>query len=143
MMQELHRKYGDVIRTGPNRLSFATVQAYNDIYGHVKPGNKRFLKSVAYAREEPRITSVRDPAEHAEQRRSLSHAFSARALRDQEEVLHEYTNLLLRQLEAFGERGAKAVNATDAFNWLTFDLIGSFSPVIHIWPWRPSNSDPH
>lgn len=123
-MQELHRKYGDVVRTGPNRLCFFTVQAYGDVYGHVKQGQKRFLKSVDYAREEPRITSVRDPAVHAEQRRSLAHAFSARALRDQEEVLHEYVDLLIKQLGAFGDNGKKPVNATDAYNWLTFDLIG-------------------
>lgn len=130
-MQDLHKKYGDVIRTGPNRLSFATAQAYRDIYGHVSGDKKRFLKTESYAREEPRITSVIDPATHAEQRRSLSHAFSARALRDQEEVLHQYVDLMIRQLEKLGDGGRKAVSMTDAYNWLTFDLIGSllFTPV--------------
>lgn len=127
IMQELQAKYGDVVRTGPNRICFFTAQAYNDIYGHVKHGQKRFLKSAEYAREEPRITSVREPAVHAEQRRSLAHAFSARALRDQELVLHEYVDLLLRQLATLGENGKKPVNATDVYNWLTFDLIGTFS----------------
>lgn len=126
IMQDLHRQYGDVVRTGPDRLCFFTPQAYIDIYGHVKQGQKRFLKSEVYAREEPRITSVIDPHAHAEQRRSLAHAFSARALRDQEAVLHEYVDLLVKQMGVFGENGKKPVNAADMYNWLTFDLIGEF-----------------
>lgn len=68
--------------------------------------------------------SVRDPAEHALQRRALSHAFSARALRDQELVVHQYLDLLLQQFRNLGEDGKKGVNVTNAMNWLTFDIIG-------------------
>lgn len=85
-----------------------------------------------YEREDPRITSVRDPAVHAEQRRALSHAFSARALRDQEDVVHEYVDMLLRKLGELGENGEKAVDMTDAYNWLTFDIIGEFALFISL-----------
>jgi hypothetical protein len=30
---EIHRKYGDIVRLGPNELSFADPQAIHDIYG--------------------------------------------------------------------------------------------------------------
>lgn len=30
---DLHRKYGDVVRIGPNNLSFADPRAIQDIYG--------------------------------------------------------------------------------------------------------------
>ncbi|KAL1854759.1 hypothetical protein Daus18300_011355 [Diaporthe australafricana] len=126
-MQELHRKYGDVLRFAPNELSFASVQAYRDIYGHMTTGKERFLKSDAYDTEEPRISSERDPAVHASQRKALSHAFSARALRDQEDVVHQYVNLFVKQLGKFGAGGLKPVNATEAYNWLTFDVIGDLS----------------
>ncbi len=39
---ELHRKYGDIVRLGPNCLSFADPQAIKDIYGL----NKGFYKVV-------------------------------------------------------------------------------------------------
>lgn len=115
---------GDVIRLAPNELTFASVQAYRDIYGHVTTGKERFLKSDAYDTEEPRISSVRDPAVHASQRKALSHAFSARALRDQEDVVHQYVDLLVKQLGNFGAGGLKPINVTEAYNWLTFDVIG-------------------
>ncbi|PSR87115.1 cytochrome P40 monooxygenase [Coniella lustricola] len=126
-MQALHKKHGDIVRTGPNTLSFATVNAYRDIYGHVGQDKKRFLKNAIYEREDPRITSVRDPAAHAEQRRALSHAFSARALRDQEDVVHQYVDALLRKLGELGEQGVQAVDMTEAYNWLTFDIIGDLA----------------
>lgn len=115
---------GDIVRIGANELSFSNVNAYRDIYGHVGQDKKRFLKTTSYEREEPRIVSVRDPAEHALQRRALSHAFSARALRDQELVVHQYLDLLLQQFRNLGEDGKKGVNVTNAMNWLTFDIIG-------------------
>ncbi|KAK7711811.1 hypothetical protein SLS64_005079 [Diaporthe eres] len=126
-MLEQHKKYGDVIRLAPNELTFASVQAYRDIYGHVTTGKERFLKSDAYDTEEPRISSERDPAVHASQRKALSHAFSARALRDQEDVVHQYVDLLVKQLGNFGAGGLKPVNVTEAYNWLTFDVIGDLS----------------
>lgn len=89
-------------------------------------GKERFLKSDAYDCEEPRISSVRDPAVHASQRKALSHAFSARALRDQEDVVHQYVNLLVKQVGNFGAGGLKPINVTEAYNWLTFDVIGEF-----------------
>lgn len=112
------------MRVGPNKLSFVTPQAYRDIYGHVKHGQERLLKSKWYQQDEPRITSIRDPVEHAQQRKALSSAFSARALRDQEDVVQSYVDLLLKQLHNLGEGGKKAVDASEAWKWLTFDVIG-------------------
>lgn len=103
-----------------------TPQSYREIYGHVKHGEKRFLKNKWYQQDEPRISRVRDPVLHGQQRKALANAFSARALRDQETVVHQYVDLLLEQLNNLGAGGTKAINATDAYNWLTFDIIGEF-----------------
>ncbi|KAI3397374.1 hypothetical protein diail_10824 [Diaporthe ilicicola] len=127
IMTDLHRKYGDVVRVGPNALSFSTPQSYRDIYGHVRHGKDRFLKTKWYEADEPRIVRVRDPIVHAEQRRILSHAFSSRALRDQEAVVHRYVDLLLKQLNALGDGGRIPVNTTEVWNWLTFDAIGDLA----------------
>ena len=39
-MVDVHEKYGDVVRVGPNFLSFAKPEAIKDIYGPGKPWNK-------------------------------------------------------------------------------------------------------
>lgn len=140
-MQELHQKYGknplklpglqcltctgDMVRVGPNEMSFCTIEAHRDIYCHYMAGKNKLLKTQAMdSHDYPRITSVKDPVVHAEQRRALSHAFSSKALRFQEGLVHQYVDLWLQQLEKLGEGGKKPVNITDAFDWLTFDIIG-------------------
>lgn len=124
VMHKIHRQYGDIVRIAPNELSFATPQSYQDIYGHVSKERGRFLKTEFYDSGPPRIVSARDPEVHARMRKAMSHAFSAKALRDQEVVVHQYVDLFLQQLSNLGEGGKKAINACDAYNWLTFDIIG-------------------
>ncbi|CAN8101959.1 unnamed protein product [Discula destructiva] len=127
LLRDAHRKYGDVVRVGPNKLSFVTPEAYKDIYGHIKQGEKRFLKSWWYVQDEPRINRIRDPVVHGQQRSALSSAFSARAVRDQEVIVHQYVDMLLGQWASLGEGGRKPVNVTEAWNWLTFDVIGELA----------------
>ncbi|KAF7532639.1 hypothetical protein G7054_g7772 [Neopestalotiopsis clavispora] len=124
---DAHRKYGDVFRVAPNELSFASPQSYQDIYGHVSKGRGRFLKTEFYDNGAPRIVSVRDPEVHARQRKALSHAFSAKALRSQETIVHQYVDMFIEQLSKLGNAGQKAIDASEAYNWVTFDIIGDLA----------------
>ncbi|KAI0152840.1 cytochrome P450 monooxygenase-like protein [Xylariaceae sp. FL1272] len=126
---DLHKQYGDVVRIGPNELSFNSSQAYQDVYGHVTKGKDRFLKTEFYDNGDPtpRITSAMDPAVHARQRKALSNAFSAKSLRDQEDVVQKYMDMLVKQLSNLGEDGKKALNMSVVFNWVTFDIIGDLA----------------
>ncbi|KAI0465973.1 cytochrome P450 monooxygenase-like protein [Xylaria cf. heliscus] len=128
IMLDIHRHYGDVVRIAPNELSFCTPQSYQEIYGHISKGKKRFLKTEFYDLGKiPRITSARDPEVHARQRKAMAHAFSLKALRDQEVLIHEYVDLFISQLEKLGKAGRKGINVSEVFNWLTFDIIGELS----------------
>ncbi len=115
-----------MIRIGPNELSFATAEAFQDIHGHVSKGKARFLKTEFYDNDDPtpRITTARDPEVHARQRKSLSHAFSTKSLRDQEDVVQKYVDGFMRLMARLGENGKTALNMSETFNWLTFDVIG-------------------
>lgn len=50
----------------------------------------------------------RNPEKHRETRKLLSHGFSARALKTQESIIHDYTNLFVSQLKKHGTE--KALN---------------------------------
>ena len=39
-MVDVHERYGDIVRVGPNHLSFAKSEAIKDIYGTGKAWNK-------------------------------------------------------------------------------------------------------
>lgn len=45
--REFHEKYGEIIRLAPDEVSFASEEAWNDIYAY-RPGHKRALKNKVY-----------------------------------------------------------------------------------------------
>ncbi len=117
---------GDVVRIGKNEVSFATVQSLSDIYGHAKQGRRPFLKSNFYESDQtPSIASERDPEKHREVRRSLAHAFSAAALRDQSQVVLQYVDMFIEKIRLMGcvEEG---INMTEVCQ----NSLGSLAIII-------------
>ncbi|KKA23236.1 Cytochrome P450 [Rasamsonia emersonii CBS 393.64] len=66
-----------------------------------------------------------DRQTHIRQRRLLSHAFSEKALREQESILQTYVDKLLEQVSARCASGA--VDLVAWYNFATYDLIGDLS----------------
>ncbi|SPJ79087.1 related to isotrichodermin C-15 hydroxylase (cytochrome P-450 monooxygenase CYP65A1) [Fusarium torulosum] len=128
-MSELHRKYGDVVRVATNELSFASPAAYSDIYNHASKDRVLFPKDEVFYTVDssvtrPSILFAIDAQDHRSQRRSLSHAFSAKALRDNGESVQAHVKLLIEQLGQKAGPGTDGANMSEVFNWLTFDIIG-------------------
>ena len=75
-IHRLREKYGDIVRTGPNELTFFTFEAFNAIYG---PRSK-CSRGESYDMHMPRssVTGTRDLATHATRRRVWDHAFSTK-----------------------------------------------------------------
>lgn len=126
----LHEKYGPVVRTSPNELSFSSASSWRDIYGF-RPGHRPFVKSEFYdggsfADQAHSIVSERDPLEHGKMRKYLSRAFSDKSLQDQEYLVQEMVDLFI---ERIGTHGAKegGINMVMWFNLLTFDIVGSLA----------------
>lgn len=75
------------------------------------------------------ILSAND-ADHARYRRLLSHAFSERALREQEYLPIAYIDLLIRRLRetvASSKNGSAIVDMVQWFNFTTFDIVGDLA----------------
>jgi cytochrome P450 len=119
---------GPVVRTGPNDVSFTTVEAFKEIYGPAAKGKPLFLKSDFYNVEgqHPSILFTQSPEDHARQKRYLAPAFSAKSLREQEPIVRQYIDDFLDLLGRLGAPEGDGVPITEAFNWLTFDVIGSW-----------------
>jgi cytochrome P450 len=151
-MSKLHEKYGEVIRLGPNELSFSTEQAWKDIYMH-RPGHKESKKDpvwyigkrncsdsafvlasadslFAAPNNMPQnIVTTTDINVRARMRRLLAPSFSEKALRDQAPVVHDYANKLMERLGAIYEENRAVgkptvVNMLDWTNFYTMDIIG-------------------
>ncbi|KOS47976.1 hypothetical protein ACN38_g1098 [Penicillium nordicum] len=85
----LHKEYGPILRLGPNELAFNTAEAFRDIYG-ARPGGcfpKNRSHYIAPANGVDHLVCAVDHATHARHKRLLAHAFSEKALRDQEGLI--------------------------------------------------------
>lgn len=118
---ELHRKYGSVVRIGPNHLAIDGKIGWPQIYGHRKEefDKKRVELPGVF---ENLITARRDT--HRRLRRQLAHAFSDAALVQQESVVRTYVDLFVERLE---HREGKSINIVEWFNFTTFDIIGDLA----------------
>jgi cytochrome P450 len=78
--ERLHAKYGEVVRTRPNELSFIGENAWKDIYMH-RQGHKQMAKAGRATGPAGEVSILNAPDDaHARQRKLLSHAFSERAV---------------------------------------------------------------
>ncbi|KAK1963578.1 averantin oxidoreductase [Colletotrichum sublineola] len=123
---ELHNRYGPVVRTAPDTLSYIKAPQWKEIYGHKQIGQPEFSKDEKYhasLKSVPLIINA-DREYHSYVRKLLAHGFSEKAMREQEDVLREYIDLMCRKLEEEGDGGKKAVDVMQWYNFLTFDFIG-------------------
>ncbi|VTO93816.1 unnamed protein product [Fusarium graminearum] len=124
-LKELHEQYGPVVRYTYNDVSFITADAYKTIYGHKSGGAKEFGKDLRLYRQGRPAPSliVSNHEDHKRQRKLLSHAFSHKALREQEDLLMHYVNLFVEKLTEKSRQG-ESVDMVAWYNFATFDLIG-------------------
>ena len=66
-----------------------------------------------------------DRADHSRQRRLISHAFSDKALREQEPLIKGYVDLLIQRLHE--RANGDSLDMVSWYNWTTFDLIGDLA----------------
>lgn len=126
---ELHKKYGEVVRTAPNQISFVKPEAWKEVMGHRKKGEKENSKDpVSTARNPDSIVSVYSREGHSMLRRNLSHGFSAKRMLEQQPLIRQYIDLFFERLREHA-RGdpTKPLNIVAWYNYTTFDIIGDLA----------------
>ena len=142
----MHEKYGEVVRVGPEELSFITETAWKEIYAyhHDRPAWLKAPRRVPFPNNVEPIATT-DDATHTRQRKLLAHAFSEKALKEQEGILVSYVDLLVEKLHGQIKNGQSTVDMVGWYNHTTFDVIGDFtygesfhsleSGGYHPWVW--------
>uniref|UniRef100_A0A0B7KBH0 Uncharacterized protein n=2 Tax=Bionectria ochroleuca TaxID=29856 RepID=A0A0B7KBH0_BIOOC len=129
-MLDLHKKYGPVVRIAPNELAFADPAAWNDIQGHRTKGQLEFEKAQLFYRPidtmEIDIISA-DRTEHGLLRRTLSHGFSDKSLREQQPLIQGYIDKLIERLHENSNGGSNTIDIMAWYNFTTFDIIGDLA----------------
>lgn len=98
-LSKLHKKE-PVLRTGTNALSFGSVRAIKDIYGHGTPCTKD-ESYVLTAGSHYHLADVVDKADHARKRKVLSSAY---ALKNLESWEYKVADKVARMITQFDKR---------------------------------------
>ena len=125
--KRLHDEYGDIVRISPWELSYRNADAWKDIHNHRKghvllPKEPKFYQPI---NGHPNIVFSAH-TDHARIRRTVSNAFSEKALRQQEDLIKVHIDLLIERLDGKAD-GHTALDIVTWYNYCTFDLIGDLS----------------
>lgn len=121
---------------GPNELSYINAQAWKDIYYHGKQG---FVKDPDFMGELPNGVvhiGTADNLTHSRMRKAFSHAFSDRALREQEHIIRRYADRMVSMIKGSIATGSKSVkhNMVEVYNFTAFDMMSemTFGESLHL-----------
>ena len=127
VLARLHQQYGPIVRIGPREISYAAgADAWKDVYGFKKSGKPHPYKDpLFYGKPLNGVHSVitADDFNHGRQRKILSHAFSDKALKEQEPLLKRWAALMKKKLAERAD-GKDAVDMLKYYNCTTFDIMG-------------------
>lgn len=122
---ELHRRYGDTVRMGPNELSFCTPDVIAPMMGSGgMPKAAYWDGQFADQREFRSFVGLRDPQAHVRLRRIWSRGFTPEALRSYQPILDKRIGQLLDHLTA---RTGTTVDLAKWISWFSFDLMNDMA----------------
>lgn len=126
-IQSLHEKYGEVVRIHPDELSFVDPSAWHDIYmtRPFLPRPKIMIPDIGTNAHD--MNTCNNTEDHQRMRRVFSGAFTERALKNQEPLIQEHTDLLVKRLQdlvKIAETGSQEVDISEWYSFASFDIIG-------------------
>ncbi|KAI0281341.1 high nitrogen upregulated cytochrome P450 monooxygenase 2 [Russula brevipes] len=127
--KQLHDRYGDVVRIGPNELSIRDVSLIRPVLGQGGlPKGPRYARLV---HESPSLIAQRDPIEHLRQRKPWNRAFSSAALKDYEVIVAKRTRQLIGCLDDLVHGSSRKEGAVlDIGAWMNYystDFMGDMA----------------
>ncbi|KAF2653512.1 putative benzoate 4-monooxygenase cytochrome P450 [Lophiostoma macrostomum CBS 122681] len=122
LMERLHRRYGDIVRIGPNEVAVFTPEGFVAIHG---PGST-CTKPAWYEMLDQNTSThnTRIPEIHRVRRRLWDQGLSAKALQTYQDKI----NAKVKQLKAnIFQRLETKINCTELFVYFGFDVMGEFA----------------
>ncbi|KAL9568905.1 hypothetical protein ACKAV7_006970 [Fusarium commune] len=124
----LHKKYGPVVRVGPNRYSLSQPKDVKKVY---ELGGK-YIKTTYYSPllspvvHEQNIFAIQDNGLHKERRRKISPMYTMSSMVSYEPAVDEMTHVCVRKLHEFAKEG-RLVDIPHWMQYYAFDVIGAIT----------------
>ncbi|KZP07807.1 cytochrome P450 [Athelia psychrophila] len=121
--QELHARYGDIVRVGPNELSINRADVIAPVLG-----NGGLPKGVWWYNRTPAgsplpLITHRDTAQHRARRRLWDRAFSTASVKGYDELVIKRTRELCEALE---KRSGQVLDFSRWMGFFSYDFMGDF-----------------
>lgn len=137
---QLHRKYGKIVRIGPNLYSIDDDAAAKVIYGHGTQFTKgEWYKAWQIPKSELPVNlfAIQDIKHHASVRRQYANLYAMSSLVSYEPYVDNCVDILCRELLACSKQGQN-INLAQWFQWYAFDVIGEITVSRLYQPVAPS-----
>ncbi|KAF8173778.1 cytochrome P450 oxidoreductase [Mycena galopus ATCC 62051] len=123
----LHKKYGPLVRIGPNHVSVDDLAEAQTIYDT----KQTFIKSAFYPlqatswKKKPalNIFATRDPRQHRDDKRKVANSYTVQSMLQSEGAIDTCSALFLQRLEEIVVAG-KPVNLGEWLQYYAFDVVG-------------------
>ncbi|KAI8346368.1 cytochrome P450 [Choanephora cucurbitarum] len=127
-LKNLHKKYGDMVRLGPARLSVSDKDIMKQVLV-TEDLKKGPVYDIFSKNRDTSLFSTRDPIWHKQRRRIVSPAFSIKYLNSMEPFMTSVTHSLIKKVdkEIQADRDAEGYGAVDIWSLmqrLALDVIG-------------------
>lgn len=125
----LHKKYGPLVRVGPNHVSVSDGSAIQQLYSI----GSKFTKSDFYSMFDiktpagvaPTTFSVRDEAAHKAKKRPVANAFSMSTMRELEPMNDACSEIFVGKLRGMAD--GRDIDLGKWLHWYAFDVISSIT----------------
>ncbi|RPD82303.1 high nitrogen upregulated cytochrome P450 monooxygenase 2 [Lentinus tigrinus ALCF2SS1-7] len=121
--QELHRRYGDIVRVGPNEVSISNAAAIHPLMGTSGLHKGPQWEARTATQSVPPLIAIGDPKEHLRRRKPWNRALNVASLKDFEPFVAHRAEQLVSRLAAQKE----TTNLARWFGWFTYDLMSDMA----------------
>ncbi|POS69760.1 isotrichodermin C-15 hydroxylase [Diaporthe helianthi] len=128
-LTELHAKYGQFVRYGPDKLSITAEDAIPLIYqkgGRVMPKTEFYDAFGGPAGTNPNTFGMRDEERHSIRRPHMSHSFSISYVKEMEKYLDENVLILRNKIAGYADRG-ETFNLKQLIQSYVIDVLGELA----------------
>ncbi|KAG8157001.1 hypothetical protein KVR01_013223 [Diaporthe batatas] len=126
---ELHKKYGKIVRLGPNYYSFDDPSAVKTIYGHGTQYQKSEWYEIWNTRPDMHSTNLfalRDIKRHSTMRRHYSNVYAMSSLVSYEPYVNNCIDIFTSRLRMCTKSG-ESIDLSKWFQYYAFDVIGEIT----------------
>ncbi|KAI0974698.1 cytochrome P450 [Xylaria arbuscula] len=125
-LTDLHQKYGQFVRYGPDKLSTTAEEAIPLIF---QKGGRAFPKTEfydAYGSTHPNVFGMRDETEHSIRRRHISHSFSMSSVKGMEHHLDANLKLMKQKLSQHAQT-QDPFDLKKVLHYYVIDVLGELA----------------